>query len=757
MSALPDRRLVLGPASGERRERTSWRLCVFFALTAFASLQYAQLLSAPPVGRLLGAVAIATVGCGTLTLRRDGRPLLARVPVRVAVLLATLALATIALGVPAHLLSPASWPRLARHVEDGVAGLGSWLWPYRGNQDWSRLAVLLVVPVCLVAAGTICFWPGRGEPQGRRAIALALPVGLFLAGAANTPGSVPGLRGLVLLALIAAWLWLPGIGSHDAPRAARWLLACSVVALLVRPVLSSSGAWIGFRENVAVGVSFQWDQLYGPISWPRSAAKMLEVSEPHPELLRVTALDRFDGLRFLRSDAPPGSAGLDVGGGPRPRSWYTRAVVTVSGLRSTLLADGGGVPVAVRWLGRGSPAIARQADGTLMARPAAQAGGLYVVTSYTPQATPAMLRRAPRSYPRAYVPYTQFELPGRSASALLRPDLAADARQSAQAGALVGPLLPGRSAAADARVAVSPYGPMLALARGLARGASTDYDVAERIQRYLLANYAYDEHVPQARYPLEAFLFEQRRGYCQQFSGAMALMLRMDGIPARVASGFRPVVFDPSIGSWRLRALDAHSWVEVFFAGIGWVPFDPTPPAPVAVLPSSGLVSRSVVLGLGAAATGRGTRHAGKASLARRPKQAAPGEGSVALDLGIGLAALASLLLAGLWLTGHLRLRRELAGDASGAVGELERALERVGWGGRPMTLAQLERLLLLEGDEAAGRYLASLRELRFGLGRGAPPRVSGRAALRRALIARSGRRSGPRLLAALPPAAMRR
>ena len=67
--------------------------------------------------------------------------------------------------------------------------------------------------------------------------------------------------------------------------------------------------------------------------------------------------------------------------------------------------------------------------------------------------------------------------------------------------------------------------------------------------------------------PLDAFLFEDRIGYCQQFSGAMALMLRMVGIPARVAAGFSPGSYNRDTGEYRVRDLDAHSWVEVYFTG----------------------------------------------------------------------------------------------------------------------------------------------------------------------------------------------
>jgi hypothetical protein len=68
-------------------------------------------------------------------------------------------------------------------------------------------------------------------------------------------------------------------------------------------------------------------------------------------------------------------------------------------------------------------------------------------------------------------------------------------------------------------------------------------------------------------------------GYCQHFAGAMALMLRYLGVPARVAVGFSSGIYDAKNGVWRVTDHDAHAWVEVWFRGYGWLPFDPTPAA----------------------------------------------------------------------------------------------------------------------------------------------------------------------------------
>jgi protein-glutamine gamma-glutamyltransferase len=68
-----------------------------------------------------------------------------------------------------------------------------------------------------------------------------------------------------------------------------------------------------------------------------------------------------------------------------------------------------------------------------------------------------------------------------------------------------------------------------------------------------------------------------RAGYCQHFAGAMALMLRYLGVPARVAGGFTSGRWNRDRERWIVSDTDAHAWVEVWFPGYGWLPFDPTP------------------------------------------------------------------------------------------------------------------------------------------------------------------------------------
>jgi protein-glutamine gamma-glutamyltransferase len=118
------------------------------------------------------------------------------------------------------------------------------------------------------------------------------------------------------------------------------------------------------------------------------------------------------------------------------------------------------------------------------------------------------------------------------------------------------------------------------LARDLTAQTTNPYDAVAAINRHLKSEYPYDLSIPPQREEMDAveyFLFEERRGYCEQFASSLAVMVRSLGIPARVATGYVPGEYNPFTGLHEVRASDAHAWVEVYFPGYGWSTFDPTP------------------------------------------------------------------------------------------------------------------------------------------------------------------------------------
>jgi transglutaminase-like putative cysteine protease len=140
-----------------------------------------------------------------------------------------------------------------------------------------------------------------------------------------------------------------------------------------------------------------------------------------------------------------------------------------------------------------------------------------------------------------------------------------------------------------------------ALARRLTDGAPTRYDRVMAVNRYLWAHYAYDLAIPPQRRPGDAvdyFLFEERRGYCEQFASAMVVLLRAAGIPARLVTGYTPGTLNPLTGLLEVRNSDAHAWVEVYFPRIGWVEFEPTPGFPETAALGNAAVPRWVWHGL---------------------------------------------------------------------------------------------------------------------------------------------------------------
>ena len=142
------------------------------------------------------------------------------------------------------------------------------------------------------------------------------------------------------------------------------------------------------------------------------------------------------------------------------------------------------------------------------------------------------------------------------------------------------------------------------LGREVAAGAATPYDQAMAIQEYL-RRMTYDQYIsppPVGRDVVDWFLFENRRGYCDYYASAMAVMCRTLGIPARVTQGYTPGEYVPTSRTYLVRQLDAHAWPELYFPGYGWIEFEPTSSEPAISrpeedeglpLPGAGLVPGS--------------------------------------------------------------------------------------------------------------------------------------------------------------------
>lgn len=121
-----------------------------------------------------------------------------------------------------------------------------------------------------------------------------------------------------------------------------------------------------------------------------------------------------------------------------------------------------------------------------------------------------------------------------------------------------------------------------ALAREVTAGSAGSHEAASRLSAWLNRELTYTRTLerPVGDDPLEDFLFVRRAGNCEYFAAALAVMLRSLEIPARVVNGFQRGEWNPYGGYFMVRLRDAHSWVEVFVDGAGWLTFDPSPRAP---------------------------------------------------------------------------------------------------------------------------------------------------------------------------------
>jgi len=794
MSALLGRTPATAPAGGPAPVDTTglarsvravavdslaMRLLAFAGLAAFATAQWGMLVEDAPGGRELLVVLVATGGAAVLGL--VGRAPLPRAALHVLAALtgvAMLALGLVAAGLPGRLLLPAHWPDFVDGLDRGLAGVEGVDWPYGGPEAWIRLTVLLGAPALLTIAALLAFWPvRRGTAVLRMAGLITLLVLYGTAVAEHDPGA-PALRGLVLLILVGAWLWLPKMPRREAGVAAAVVASVGLLSLPVAAALDGEQPWWDYRAWDWFGggkvITFDWDHSYGPLDWSRAGATVLNVKSDRPHYWKAETLDGFDGLRWFRTaEFDQTQYGPQVAFSRSEikgrwnyneynQNWDERIRFTVRSL-STQFVVGAGVILDVD----GAPA--RPAgDGTarLLAGNRLEEGDTYSVRSYAPNPTKAQMRSVPDGYADDLIRYTaiQLPLPGESATRTLRGQTFTDRQQAALRRDTVfvplqGDLESGNGPDAGPQLLESPYGPMYDQAIALTQDEPTAYDAVKSVETWLQQNFTYAERVPTHRYPLMGFLEEDKRGYCQQFSGTMALMLRMAGIPARVAAGFSPGSYNKDTREYRVRDLDAHSWVEIWFTGIGWVPFDPTPARSPAQSQASALATSAAAADAGEARATRQTTLTASERAADNAANAGDGDergwvlpGLIVLLVVAPLGG--AVLLVGRRMTRMRSLSPEAVAEAQ--LSELRRALTRLGWDLPPSTtLLGLERRLGRFAGPAAQAYAGALRAYRYDPRAPTAPSLRDRRALRRELT-RGSLFDRLRGLVAIPPGAPR-
>jgi transglutaminase-like putative cysteine protease len=130
----------------------------------------------------------------------------------------------------------------------------------------------------------------------------------------------------------------------------------------------------------------------------------------------------------------------------------------------------------------------------------------------------------------------------------------------------------------------------VALAEELTADYNNPFDKAIAVRDWLRTHIDYNDQIPappENAEPVHHILFVTQEGYCNYYASAMAVMLRSQGVPSRVVSGYAQGEFDNETNSYRVRASNAHTWVEVFFPAYGWIQFEPTAALPVDTRPEN--------------------------------------------------------------------------------------------------------------------------------------------------------------------------
>ena len=331
--------------------------------------------------------------------------------------------------------------------------------------------------------------------------------------------------------------------------------------------------WRGWDPFAGSGrtasLRYVWDANYEGIEFPARPTVVLRVRAPkRAEYWRVSTLETFAADRWIENLYP-----VDIDNARRrlpadplvprrdaqPGSWL-RQVVTVEGLEDDRVAAAG-QPARVDGpsLGR----LSYLAGGVMRAGRTIRRGTQYTVWSYSPRPTPRALAASKPRYPEEagrYLELGRARFPGYGAEGRVR---SVD-----------------RLFTDDRYQPLWAYRPLWEEAQRRTARARSPYEATLLLERWFRreGGFSYEERPPRTQSgapPLVDFVKVTRLGYCQHYAGAMAVMLRLLGIPSRVAVGFTAGTWKG--GVWTVTDHQAHAWVEAWFDGFGWLAFDPTP------------------------------------------------------------------------------------------------------------------------------------------------------------------------------------
>ena len=663
------------------------RLVGLAALAAVGALEWQRLVAALGSGRALLWVLVAVAAAvGVLAAERVPARFRLRALALPAVALLSLLAGYWLSGAGLDMLKPKHWDELLSGLAGGLQALGTVRLPYVSADPWPRIVLELLGAELLILAGLLTFWPRvatAAEPRvplmppdrGYPFVALAVLLVVIASPVVSLGGTRSLVLGLTLAALTVCFLWLERLPLKPGLGVAALLAVALAGALPLAAVADRGEPWFDYRtfaENLGPDdpVRFSWTQSYGPITWPRDGNEVMRIVSREPLYWKARNLDVFNKVSWTSRSERPENTSEPPYAADLPEDWTDTPAWTNTidvSIRRMRISDviGAGTIVEVRDPSRKVvPAIS---PGNMEAPGILRRGDSYTARVHVPDPSQQLLAEASSgAYERQdgervlTVPFKPGEVaPVRRgaasilANAKLGPVKEAEVHFAAWDGL-------GQDYAAypdvhrsefdiDKVMKRSQYARTWALSKRLKRGTEYPMDYIRAVDDYLSRpEFRYVERPAQApagQAPLDYFLNQSHEGYCQHYAGAMALLLRMGGISARVATGFSPGGYSSRKKAWIVRDTDAHAWVEVWFDKYGWVTIDPTPDgtparsqvASLAPAPGAQPLTPAADTGAGDAAANterpnltcaRSSRSAAATAQPRRPTRAASPSGS---------------------------------------------------------------------------------------------------------------------------------
>jgi transglutaminase-like putative cysteine protease len=391
---------------------------------------------------------------------------------------------------------------------------------------------VVLIPVVMIV---VTFATSATLYEGSPVISIAV-LGLTI-GILSTISFEDGAGPFFVVFLVSAVILLlsPGAGS---PGPAGLLAGVIVVALVLAvPKMPFSDATVspGFIDwtRIATGGTSRLDVQADVGDYLTSGrdAEIMRVRSSEPLLWRGGTLDYFDGIRWWDTTEPGAEDGEEISRNVETQPVSQRFEVLDA---HTDLIFGG-----YKIIRTSEPTATQNSDGSWSVAGPLEEGSDYDVVSRVPQPTTAQLQSAGTSYP-PLVREKFLQLPEN------RPEVIGETAQKIQ----------------------NDYDPQ------------TPYETARAVERYLVYDggfvYNLDVSYRRADKAIEEFLGDGKEGFCTQFATSMALLLRESGVPSRVVYG-STAGQEVEPGEYMVTGSNMHTWVEVYFPGVGWYPFDPTP------------------------------------------------------------------------------------------------------------------------------------------------------------------------------------